>query len=92
MAVRQAQRAGVIDGAIARKLRLSNPTRAEFMESIGWAPQIDLESATVPPSYAHAVIQAWERDLITSARAVELMHGQLSIEDLPPRDDSELAP
>lgn len=92
MAVRQAARAGVIDDATARRLRSSNPTRAEFMESIGWAPQMDLESVTVPPTYAHAVMEAWQRDLVTSDRAVELMHGQITIEDLPPRDDSRLAP
>ncbi|GAA5116285.1 hypothetical protein GCM10025762_32320 [Haloechinothrix salitolerans] len=92
MAVRQAELAGAFDAAGARRLRFANPTRAEFMEALGWAPQTDLESVTVPPSYAHAVIQAWGRDLITSERAVELMHGQLALEDLPTRDDQGHAP
>lgn len=92
MAVRQATCAGLIDEAAARRLRSNNPTRAELMESLGWAPQVDLESVTVPPSYAHAVMEAWSQDLVTSDRAVELMHGQISMEDLPPRDDAGLAP
>ncbi len=92
MAVRQAELAGVLDTAEARRMRLANPTRAEFMEALGWAPQTDLESVTVPPSYAHAVMQAWSRDLVTSERAVELMHGQLALDDLPTRDDAGLAP
>lgn len=92
MAVRQAELVGALDAAEARRLRFTNPTRAEFMEALGWAPQTDLESVTVPPSYAHAVMQAWSRDLITSERAVELMHGQLALDDLPPRDDAGLAP
>ncbi|MPY99628.1 MAG: helix-turn-helix domain-containing protein [Actinophytocola sp.] len=92
MAVRQAELAGALDPTEARRSRLANPTRAEFMEALGWAPQTDLESVTVPPSYAHAVMQAWSRDLITSERAVELMHGQLALDDLPPRDDAGLAP
>lgn len=92
MTIRQAVWAGVIDEATARRLRSSNPTRAELMESLGWAPQVDLESVTVPPSYAHAVMEAWGQDLVTSDRAVEMMHGEISLEDLPPRDDSGLAP
>ncbi len=92
MAVRQAELAGALDAAEARRMRVANPTRAEFMEAVGWAPQMDLESVTVPPSYAHAVMQAWSRDLITSERAVELMHGQLALDDLPTRDDAGLAP
>lgn len=92
MAVRQAELAGALDAAETRRMRFANPTRAEFMEAVGWAPQTDLESVTVPPSYAHAVMQAWNRDLITSERAVELMHGQLALDDLPTRDDAGLAP
>jgi hypothetical protein len=29
------------------------------MEALGWAPQPDLASIRVPPSYAQAVIEAW---------------------------------
>ncbi|MPY83319.1 MAG: ImmA/IrrE family metallo-endopeptidase [Actinophytocola sp.] len=92
MAVRQAESAGLLDVPTARRLRAANPTRAEFMEALGWTPQMDLESVTVPPGYAHAVMRAWSNDLITSERAVELMHGQITMDDLPARDDSGLAP
>lgn len=92
MAIRQAESVGLIDAATARRLRAANPTRAEFMEALGWTPQTDLESVTVPPGYAHAVMQAWSKNLITSERAVELMHGQITRDDLPARDDSGLAP
>lgn len=92
MTIRQAAWAEVIDEVTGRRLRSSNPTRAELMESLGWAPQVDLESVTVPPSYAHAVMEALSRDLITPGRAVEMMHGQVSLEDLPPRDDARLIP
>lgn len=92
MAIRQAVSTGLVDEAAARVLRAANPTRAELMEALGWVPQVDLESVTVPPSYAHAVMEAWNRDLITSDRAVELMHGQITVDDLPPRDDAGLRP
>jgi transcriptional regulator with XRE-family HTH domain/Zn-dependent peptidase ImmA (M78 family) len=89
LAVRQAAHAGVVDNQTAREWRSRNPTRAELMEAIGWAPQSDFESVRVPPSYAHAVMEAWRADLVTSVRAVELMHDQLTLDDLPARQDTE---
>ncbi|WP_198958320.1 MULTISPECIES: hypothetical protein [Amycolatopsis] len=89
-ALRQAQHAKVIDGSAARRWR--TPTRAEILEALGWAPQPGLTSVTVPPTFAHAVIQAWRFDKITSNRAVELLHGQITIEDLPLRNEAESAP
>ncbi|UQS23197.1 XRE family transcriptional regulator [Amycolatopsis thermalba] len=89
-ALRQAQHAKVIDGSTARRWR--TPTRAEILEALGWAPQPGLTSVTVPPTFAHAVIQAWRFDKITSNRAVELLHGQITIEDLPLRNEAESAP
>jgi len=62
------------------------------MEAVGWVPQPDLELVRVPPRYAHAVIEAWKRNLITGRRAVELMHGQISHADLPPRDEADVEP
>ncbi|MFD2420958.1 hypothetical protein [Amycolatopsis pigmentata] len=53
---------------------------------------MDLETVTVPPSYAHAVIEAWRRDLVSSDRAVEMMYGEISGPDLPPRENAEQEP
>ncbi|MEV4455003.1 XRE family transcriptional regulator [Microbispora sp. NPDC049633] len=90
LTVRQAVEAGVIDGNAAREMRRRNPTRAELMEAVGWAPQPDLETVRVPPSYAHAVVECYKRSLITSSRAVELMRGQIVAADLPMRDEADL--
>ena len=90
LAVRQACRAGVVDPGLVGKWSSVAPTRAELREAVGWAPQADLEAVRVPPSYAHAVMQAWKGDFITSDRAVELMHGQIAIDDLPAKPDGEL--
>lgn len=92
LAVRQACRAGIIESAQASKWRSVAPTRAELREALGWAPQADLETVQVPPTYAHAVMQAWKADFVTSQRAVELMHGQIKIDDLPVKSDSDLEP
>jgi transcriptional regulator with XRE-family HTH domain/Zn-dependent peptidase ImmA (M78 family) len=80
--------------ALPRSLYHSSPTRAEFIDAVGWAPQPDLESLRVPPSYAHAVMQAWRDSWIVRGRAVELMHGQIKDSDLPVDafDDAEYIP
>jgi transcriptional regulator with XRE-family HTH domain len=83
LAIRQAAQAGVLSGQARGSWGRSSPTRSEFMEAVGWAPQPDLEAIRVPPRYAHAVIEAWRKGAITATRAVELLHGQINADDLP---------
>lgn len=85
LALKQARHAGVIGRDDFRKLSADRPTRAEFMEAVGWEPMPDLESVRVPPTYARGVMEAWRDNHITSVRAVELMHGQIERDDLPNR-------
>ncbi|MFD0783211.1 helix-turn-helix domain-containing protein [Micromonospora azadirachtae] len=92
LALRQAEQAGAIDAATRKAWSQARPTHAEFMEALGWVPQPDLESVRVPPSYAHAVMEAWRTNRITRTRAIELMHGQIADADLPEDDDLEIAP
>ncbi|MEV0309231.1 helix-turn-helix domain-containing protein [Nonomuraea fuscirosea] len=92
LTIRQAVAAGAVDKVTAREMRQRNPTKVELMEAVGWAPQPDLERVRVPPSYAHAVVEAYKKALITTPRAVELMRGQLVAADLPVRDEAELEP
>ncbi len=88
LAVNQAVRAGVGEWSLSR----NRPTRAELLEAVGWAPQPDLESVRVPPAFAQAVLEAWRRSMITSERAIEMMRGELSISDLPVREESDVEP
>jgi transcriptional regulator with XRE-family HTH domain len=88
LAVSQAVTAGVADRALSR----NTPTRAELLEAVGWAPQRDLESVRVPPVFAQAVLRAWRQSMITSVRAIEMMRGELSLSDLPGREESDLEP
>ncbi|SCL68292.1 helix-turn-helix domain-containing protein [Micromonospora peucetia] len=90
LALRQAEQAGWVDVTTRRKLSQASPTRAEFMDAVGWSPQPDLDAVRVPPGYSHAVMEAWRRHLVTGSRAVELLHGQIARDDLPPRDDADL--
>lgn len=90
LALRQARAAELITPAEEKKFRASPPTYAEFQDSLGWAPQPDLDAIRVPPSFAHAVMTAYRNGQITSRRALELMHGQLaSAADLPPIEEDD---
>ncbi|MEU6023572.1 XRE family transcriptional regulator [Micromonospora sp. NPDC047134] len=92
LALRQAEQAQIIDAATRSAWSSPRPTRAEFMEALGWAPQPDLAAVRVPPGYAHAVIEAWRGNRITRVRAIEMMYGQITDADLPEETDPELAP
>ncbi|MEU8206201.1 XRE family transcriptional regulator [Streptosporangium sp. NPDC049046] len=92
LAIRQAVAAGILAKEDAKDLRRRNPTRAELMEALGWVPQPDLQTVRVPPSYAHAVLQAWGKNRMTTSRAVELMRGQIVESDLPTREEPDLEP
>ncbi|MFP8959567.1 helix-turn-helix domain-containing protein [Streptomyces nanhaiensis] len=90
LALIQAERAEVIDRSARNGLMARKPTRAEFMQALGWLPEPDLEAVRVAPDYASAVMSALGRGSITRARAVEMMHGQVSLDDLPAGDETDL--
>lgn len=84
LALKQAECTGVIDQSLRQHLQADIPTKAEFLEAVGWAPQPDLDSIRVPPQYAQAVIRACRERLITASRAVEMLHDheEIANEDL----------
>jgi transcriptional regulator with XRE-family HTH domain len=89
LTIKQAEAAGI---DVPRQWGRTNPTKAEFLEALGWTPQPDLESVRVPPTFAHAVMQAWRTGFITRSRAVDLMHGQIEDSDLPLDTGTDLTP
>jgi transcriptional regulator with XRE-family HTH domain/Zn-dependent peptidase ImmA (M78 family) len=92
LAVGQAAHAGVLNAQARRDWGRSTPTRSEFMEALGWAPQPDLEAIRVPPRYAQAVMEAWRSGAFTVTRVIELMHGQVSAADLPTGTETDVEP
>lgn len=92
LALRQAAHAGMLDRDAQRAMARTRPTRSEFLDSLGWIPQPDLESIRVPPHYAHAVMEALQLSAITPSRAVELMRGQIRLADLPTDDETDDEP
>ncbi|MDA1384882.1 MULTISPECIES: helix-turn-helix domain-containing protein [Glycomyces] len=87
LAIRQAELAEVISDRDAKDWAGQTPTYTEFMDSLGWAPQPDLEKVVVSPSVAHAVMTAYSRSLISADRAVEMMRGQIRRDQLPEVDE-----
>ena len=92
LVLRQAGHAGVLYNSQLSKWSSVAPARAELLEAVSWALQTDLDTVKMPPSYTHAVMQALEKDFITTARAVELMHGRVKLGNLPAKSDLELEP
>jgi transcriptional regulator with XRE-family HTH domain/Zn-dependent peptidase ImmA (M78 family) len=92
LALRQAAHVGVLDPDSQRAMARVRPTRSEFLDALGWAPQPDLASIRVPPGYAHAVLESLQRGAVTPSRAVELMRGQVSLADLPVDDEADDEP
>ncbi|WP_250002420.1 helix-turn-helix domain-containing protein [Actinoplanes sp. M2I2] len=90
LTLKQAAVAGV--GPLPRAWTWPNPTKAEFLDALGWVPQADLGSVRVSPAVANAVMRAWRRGLITRRRCVELMHGQITDGDLPDNAEVDLEP
>lgn len=92
LALRQAAHAGVLSADSQKAMARIRPTRSEFLDAVGWAPQPDLDSIRVPPNFAHAVMEALQQGAVTPSRAVELMRGQISLVDLPPDDETDEEP
>jgi hypothetical protein len=90
LTLNQANAAGL--GPIPQRVAQPTPTRAEFLEAVGWTPQPDLESIRVPPTFANAAMRAWREGFITRTRLVELLHGQVQLSDLPADTEGDVAP
>ncbi|MEJ2579934.1 MAG: hypothetical protein P8Z68_12730 [Kineosporiaceae bacterium] len=66
----------------ARRLQVWRPATGDYVET-GVTIAEELTSGSLSPMYAQAVIRAYRRSLISAARAVELLHGALTRDDLP---------
>lgn len=78
-----AQRADLLDDGAAHRLRSDRPVRGDFLATVGAEPMPDLQTGTTGSRWRQAVVQGYRRGVITAARAVELLHGVLSEDELP---------
>lgn len=77
---------GLISPGLQSTLRAELPTRADYLEH-GIATVVELEPPSVPPAYAAAVVRAYRSYRIGGSRAIELLHGTLSADELPVTDE-----
>ncbi|MDQ1294777.1 MAG: hypothetical protein QG608_2662 [Actinomycetota bacterium] len=83
--VAAAERCELITEDEARRLRPDRPRRGEFLEVVGTVPEEDLPAGQTSGIWRRSVITAWRTGTITAARAVELVHGAITENDLPDR-------
>jgi Zn-dependent peptidase ImmA (M78 family) len=90
--VQAAARVGALTKDEARSLRADTPTRGDFQEALGTEPAPDLRVGQTGPAWRSAVLAAWRAEAVTAARTVELLHGQLAVDELPRRRPSGQEP
>jgi Zn-dependent peptidase ImmA (M78 family)/transcriptional regulator with XRE-family HTH domain len=88
-AVRAALCADLIEKAEASNLLGRTPQRGDFLAIVGSSPQEDLQTGSTGPSWRRAVLRAYLDGKITRPRAVEMLHGALSEDELPPLAEPE---
>jgi transcriptional regulator with XRE-family HTH domain len=81
--LRQLGRADIVGKQTLERWRNRPPTRAELLDAAGWEPTPNLADGQLPPMYARSVLHAWEASEIGAARTVELLYGQVAVDDLP---------
>ncbi|WP_405061372.1 XRE family transcriptional regulator [Kribbella sp. NBC_01505] len=85
--VRAACRLQLIAKGETQAMYARTPQRGDFMAIYGEVPLEDLPVGDVGPRWKKAVLAAYRQARITKARAVELLHGALTEEELPTVDE-----
>lgn len=73
---------GLIDAATVDDVRRTRTNQADIVENNLYVPH-DLEGTSVPAEYTKAVLRAYRADDITSGRALSLLRGTFTVDDLP---------
>ncbi|ARQ70510.1 DNA-binding protein [Streptomyces marincola] len=90
--VNKALRLGLITGEQARRQKADTPLRGDFLAVYGSEPVPDLEMGATGPQWRRAALAAWAQGAITAPRAVELLYGAITEDDLPGRNVEECLP
>jgi Zn-dependent peptidase ImmA (M78 family)/transcriptional regulator with XRE-family HTH domain len=81
----QLQNLGLVDRRLAEQLRASRPNRADFLE-LGLYVVEELTPPELSPQFASGVVRAYRGHKIAAGRAVELLRGSITEEELPDVD------
>lgn len=79
-------RLGLITQPESQRLRAETPVRGDFLAVLGYEPVQDLVVGETGPAWRRAVLAAWQQAIITADRAVELLRGAITPDDLPSRE------
>ncbi|MFF8565183.1 helix-turn-helix domain-containing protein [Streptomyces albidoflavus] len=90
--VNRARKLRLIDPQEARRQKADTPVRGDFLAVLGCQPVPDLEEGTTGRQWRQAVLAAWEAGAVTAPRAVDLLNGALTEDELPSRDLGECLP
>ncbi len=90
--VNRVRNLGLIDSGEARRQKANSPTRGDFLAVLGEQPVPDLETGTTGKLWRKAVLGAWEVGAVTAPRAVELLYGAITVDELPTRTLEEPLP
>ncbi|MDG4768004.1 hypothetical protein O7632_28500 [Solwaraspora sp. WMMD406] len=64
-------------------LHVQRPTVGDYLEVRGVRFVQELQPPALAPAYAQAVVRAYRRGVISADRVVELLHGTVTLDDLP---------
>ncbi|HZN17855.1 MAG TPA: XRE family transcriptional regulator [Micromonosporaceae bacterium] len=84
--VDRARCAGLVSAEEAQRLRARTPMKGDFLAVCGREPYPDLPVGDRGPLWTQAVLRAHREGLITGQRAVELLGGRITLEELPEED------
>lgn len=90
--VNRAGHLGLIDPAEARRQKADTPMRGDFLAAHGSQPAPDLDVGTTGMQWRQAALSAWSQGAITAPRAVELLYGAVTENELPSRNLEECRP
>ncbi len=90
--VSRARRLSLVGADEARRQRADTPMRGDFLAVHGSEPVPDLEIGTTGAQWRRAALAAWSRGRITAPRAVELLYGAVSEDELPGRSVEDCLP
>ncbi|WP_448061215.1 helix-turn-helix domain-containing protein [Cellulomonas hominis] len=73
---------GLIDGKQAAQIRLTKTTRADIVE-LSLVVGEEMIVGQMPPGYESAVLRLYRREVVSEARALDLLFGAWEVDDLP---------
>jgi Zn-dependent peptidase ImmA (M78 family)/DNA-binding XRE family transcriptional regulator len=89
-AISHAVTLGLVSHQDRAALEVRRPTRADYFET-GVRFEEELQPVSLAPAYSKAAVRAFRRGVISTDRAVELLRGAVTRDDLPPPHETPVS-